>query len=45
MSIKRVTAIVPIEILAELETHLRQCGVPGVTVERVQGYGIRRHLT
>lgn len=39
MSIKRVTAIVPIEILAELETHLRQCGVPGVTVGRVQGYG------
>lgn len=39
MSIKRVTAIVPIDILKSLEKHLRDCGVPGVTVERVQGYG------
>lgn len=39
MSIKRITAIVPIDILKSLEAHLRDCGVPGVTVERVQGYG------
>jgi nitrogen regulatory protein PII len=39
MSIKRITAIVPIDILNPLEKHLRKCGVPGVTVERVQGYG------
>lgn len=39
MSTKRITAIVPSDILDSLETHLRACGVPGVTVERVQGYG------
>jgi len=39
MNIKRITAIVPIEILSSMEKHLRACGVPGVTVERVQGYG------
>lgn len=39
MNIKRITAIVPIDILKSLEKHLRECGVPGVTVERVQGYG------
>lgn len=39
MNIKRITAIVPIDILKTLEKHLRACGVPGVTVERVQGYG------
>ena len=39
MSIKRITAIVPTDILKTLEKHLRECGVPGVTVEQVQGYG------
>ena len=39
MSIKRITAIVPVQLLKPLEKHLRNCGVPGVTVERVQGYG------
>lgn len=39
MSIKRITAIVPIGILKSLEEYLRECDVPGVTVERVQGYG------
>lgn len=39
MSTKRITAIVPIQMLTALEKHLRECGVPGVTVEPVQGYG------
>lgn len=39
MNIKRITAIVPIGCLTTLEKNLRACGVPGVTVERVQGYG------
>lgn len=39
MSIKRITAIVSIDFLPSLEKYLRQSGVPGVTVERVAGYG------
>jgi len=39
MTIKRITAIVPVQLLKPLEKHLRSCGVPGVTVERVKGYG------
>lgn len=39
MNIKRITAIVPIDILYSLEKHLRGCGVPGITVEAVRGYG------
>lgn len=39
MNINRITAIVPIDTLETLEKNLRACGVPGVTVERVQGYG------
>lgn len=39
MNIKRITAIVPVDILQCLEKHLRGAGVPGVTVERVRGYG------
>jgi nitrogen regulatory protein P-II 1 len=39
MTIKRIAAIVPIESLPKLEENLRKCGVPGVTVEHVQGYG------
>jgi len=39
MTIKRITAIVPVQMLKPLEKHLRTCGVPGVTVEHVKGYG------
>ena len=39
MSIKRITAIVPIQMSKPLGKDLRQCSVPSVTVERVQGYG------
>lgn len=39
MRIRRITAIVPLEIVEPLEEHLRICGVPGVTVEHVKGYG------
>lgn len=39
MTIKRMTAIVPEQMLEPLEKHLRNCGVPGVTVEHVKGYG------
>ena len=38
MSVKRITAIVPLDMLQALASSLRECGVPGVTVERVQGY-------
>ena len=39
MTMKRITAIVPVQLLKPLEKHLRSCGVPGVTVEHVNGYG------
>ncbi len=39
MTIRRITAIVPASILEALEKSLRSCGVPGITVEHVQGYG------
>ena len=39
MTIKRITAIVPVQLLKPLEKHFRACGVPGVTVEHVKGYG------
>jgi len=39
MTIKRITAIVPVQMLKPIEKHLRTCGVPGVTVEHVKGYG------
>jgi len=39
MSIKRITAILPIELMASIEEQLRSVGVPGVTVEKVHGYG------
>ena len=39
MTIKRITSIVPVQMLKPLEQHLRSCGVPGVTVEHVKGYG------
>lgn len=31
MTIKRITTIVPVQILKPLERHLRSCGIPGVT--------------
>lgn len=39
MSIQRITAIVPLDMVEPLEKILRACGVPGVTIEHVQGYG------
>jgi len=39
MTIQRLTAIVPIDMVEPLEKNLRACGVPGVTVEHVKGYG------
>ena len=39
MNIKRITAIVPLDSLLSLEKYMRECGVPGVTVETVEGYG------
>ena len=39
MNTKRITAIMPTDLLPSLEGYLRGCGVPGVTVEHVQGYG------
>ena len=39
MSIRRITAVVPVNILETLEKHLRGSDVPGVTVERAQGSG------
>ena len=39
MNIKRITAIVPIEALQQLEKYMRDRGVPGITVETVRGYG------
>jgi len=39
MNTKRITAIVPLDVLPSLEKHLRDCAVPGVTVEMVKGYG------
>lgn len=40
MTIKRITAIAPLQVLEPLEKHLRASGVPGVTVEQVKGYGV-----
>ena len=39
MTIKRITSIVPVQMLKPLEQHLRSCGGPGVTGEQVKGYG------
>lgn len=39
MSINRITAIVPPQVLGPLEDRLRELGVPGITVEPVRGYG------
>jgi len=37
MCIRRIMAIVPGNILESLKKHSHGSGVPGVTVERVQG--------
>ena len=39
MDIKKVTAIVRTDVLEDVERHLRQLGVPGLTVWRVKGFG------
>ena len=39
MDLKKVTAIVRTDILEDVERHLRQLGVPGLTVWRVKGFG------
>jgi nitrogen regulatory protein P-II 1 len=39
MTIKRITAIVPNDMMGPLEKSLRASGVPGVTIEHVHGYG------
>lgn len=39
ISIKRITAIVPIDVLQKMEKHLFGCSVLGVNVEQAQGYG------
>ena len=40
MNIKRITTIVPIDQLVELEKCLRASGVHGMTVDNVQGFGV-----
>lgn len=39
VDIKRITVVMPPELLPSLEKQLRKSGVNGVTVEHVQGYG------
>ena len=39
MNIKRITIIVPIDRLVDLEKCLRAAGVHGMTVDHVQGFG------
>jgi nitrogen regulatory protein P-II 1 len=39
MEIKRITAIVPQELIDSCERCLRKCGVPGMTIEKVRGFG------
>lgn len=39
MTIKRVTAIVPEELIDNFERCLRRCGVPGMTIDKVRGFG------
>lgn len=39
MGIKRITAIVPEELVENFERCLRKCGVPGMTIDKVRGYG------
>ncbi|MGA9573827.1 MAG: P-II family nitrogen regulator [Lysobacterales bacterium] len=44
MSIKRITTIVPIGHLADLEKCLRTAGVHGMTVDYVQGFGVHANF-
>lgn len=39
MDLKNVTAIVRTDVLEDVESRLRQLGVPGLTVWRVKGFG------
>lgn len=39
MEIKRITAIVPEELIDSFERCLRKCGVPGMTIDKVRGFG------
>lgn len=39
MKIKRITAIVPEELTESFERCLRKCGVPGMTIDKVRGFG------
>jgi nitrogen regulatory protein P-II 1 len=39
MGIKRITAIVPEDLIESFERCLRKCGVPGMTIDKVRGYG------
>ncbi len=44
MSIKRVIAIIPSDMLKTLEARLKALQVGGITVSRVKGYGEYKHL-
>lgn len=39
MKVKRITAIVPEELIEGFERCLRRCGVPGMTIDKVRGFG------
>lgn len=39
MGTKRITAIVPEEMTDSFERSLRKCGVPGMTIDKVRGFG------
>lgn len=39
MDLKKITAIVRTFVLEDVESRLRQLGVPGITVTRVKGFG------
>lgn len=39
MGIKRLTAIVPEELIENFERRLRKCGIPGMTIDKVRGFG------
>ena len=44
MNIKRITTIVPVSHLSELETCLRVAGVHGMTVDKVKGFGVHANF-
>lgn len=39
MNIKRITAVFPEALEDSFERCLRKCGVPGMTIDRVRGFG------